>query len=219
MAKESNFKNMVIVLLAVTFFASASLGLVNEMTKEAIAKANIDIQNKAISAILPPFNYLGKSYKVLPEGETDSIEFFPAFNQDSQRVATAVKSYTKKGFSGLITVMVGITEEGTISGFKVLQHKETPGLGSKVEPWFSNKEKPSQNVIGKNPGTDNLSVKKDGGSIDAITAATISSRAFLESVNRAYKTWKAETDATQKQDDKGITNEKGAVVKEEGGNL
>jgi Na+-translocating ferredoxin:NAD+ oxidoreductase subunit G len=218
MAKESNFKNMVIVLLAVTFIASASLGLVNEMTKEAIEKANIDIQNKAISAILPPFNYLGKSYKVLPGGETDSIEFFPAFNQDSQRVATAVKSYTKKGFSGLITIMVGITADGTISGFKVLEHKETPGLGSKIEPWFSNKEKPNQNVIGKSPGTDNFTVKKDGGSIDAITAATISSRAFLESVRRAYNTWKAEVDALQKQDDKEVTKETDAVVKE-GGNL
>jgi len=194
MAKESNFKNMVIALFAVTFVASASLGVVNEFTKGAIEKANIDAQNKAVAAVLPAFNILGKSYKVLPEGETDTLELFPALDKDSVTIATAVKSYTKKGFSGLFTVMVGISADGTITGYNVLQHHETPGLGSKMALWFSNKDKPDQLVIGKNPATDNLTVKKDGGSVDAITAATISSRAFLESVQRAYKAWKSHSD-------------------------
>lgn len=231
MARESNFKNMVITLLGVTFIASASLGLVNEMTRDAIVKANEDIQNEAIAAILPPYQYLGKSYKMLPEGETDSLEFFPAFSQDSQKVATAVKTYTKKGFSGLFTVMVGFNADGTISGYKVLEHKETPGLGSKMQLWFSDKEKPNQNVIGKNPGSDNLTVKKDGGSIDAITAATISSRAFLESIHRAYSTWKGEVDgmsgATQQNKDNSstaqpaeeVSGEESSATNEEGGNL
>ena len=224
MARESNFKNMVVVLLAVTFVASAALGLVNELTESAIEKANADIHNKAIAAILPEFNYLGDSYKLLPEGDADSIELFPAFSADSQWVATAVKSYTKKGFSGLFTVMVGFDKEGTITGFKVLEHKETPGLGSKMEAWFSEKEKPGQYVIGKNPGTDNFTVKKDGGSFDAITAATISSRAFLESVRRAYTTWKGQPDAmsgaTQKSDEP-MTVEAPADTTQikEGGNL
>lgn len=194
MAKESNFKNMVIALFAVTFVASASLGIVNEFTKGAIEKANIDAQNKAIAAVLPSFDKLGKSYKVLPEGEADTLELFPALDKDSVTIATAVKSYTKKGFSGLFTVMVGISADGTISGYNVLEHHETPGLGSKMALWFSNKDKPGQYVIGKNPATDNLTVKKDGGSVDAITAATISSRAFLESVQRAYKAWKSHSD-------------------------
>jgi electron transport complex protein RnfG len=198
--------------------------LVNELTKGAIEKASIDGQNKAIAAILPQFDHLGKSYKLLPDGETDSIEFFPACDKDSQLVATAIKTYTKKGFSGLFTVMVGIDTEGTITGFKVLQHQETPGLGSKMQLWFSNKEKPGQDIIGKNPTTVNFTVKKDGGAIDAITAATISSRAFLESIRRAHSTWKGERDAmsgatTKVDNEHQLTEEATPEAKEEGGNL
>jgi len=188
----SNFKNMFLALFAVTFVASAILGVVNESTKSAIVKADLEQQNLAIATILPPFAYLGKSYKVLPTGEQDSLLFFPAFAKDSSQVGTAVKSYSKKGFSGLISVMVGITAEGNVSGYKILEHKETPGLGSKMALWFSDKNKPKQNVVGANPEITNFTVVKDGGSIDAITAATISSRAFLESVRRAYSAWKSD---------------------------
>ncbi|HEY5510212.1 MAG TPA: RnfABCDGE type electron transport complex subunit G [Prolixibacteraceae bacterium] len=189
---ESNFKNMFLALFTVTFVAAAILGLVNERTKAAIARADIEQQNLAIAAILPPFTYLGKSYKSLPKDEKDSLQFFPAFGKDSALVGTAVKTYSKKGFSGLVTIMVGFTTEGNISGFRVLEHKETPGLGSRMYNWFSDKNKPKQNVIGTNPDKSNFMVMKDGGSFDAITAATISSRAFLESIRRAYDTWKSE---------------------------
>ena len=186
----SNFKNMFIALFAVTFVASAILGGVNEATKTAIAKADLEQQNSAIATILPAFAFLGKSYLVLPPDEKDSLQFFPAYSKDSVRIGTAVKSYSKKGFSGLITVMVGLTAEGNISGFKILEHKETPGLGSKMALWFSDKSKPKQVVIGANPEKTNFMVMKDGGYFDAITAATISSRAFLESVRRAHNAWK-----------------------------
>lgn len=189
---ESNFKNMFLALFGVTFVAAAILGLVNEGTKAAIARADIEQQNIAIATILPPFAYLGKSYKAFPKDEKDSIQFFPAFGKDSTLVGTAVKTYSRKGFSGLVTVMVGLTADGNISGFRVLEHKETPGLGSRMAVWFSDKNKSKQNVIGTNPDKSNFMVMKDGGSFDAITAATISSRAFLESVRRAYDTWKSE---------------------------
>ena len=181
---------MFLALFGVTFVAAAILGVVNEATKAAITKADIEQQNNAIATILPSFAYLGTSYKVLPSGETDSIQFFPAFGKDSARIGTAVKSFSRKGFSGMITVMVGFTMEGTISGFKILEHKETPGLGSRMAIWFSDKSKPRQCIIDTNPQKANLMVVKDGGSFDAITAATISSRAFLESIRRAYSTWK-----------------------------
>ncbi|HOI49127.1 MAG TPA: FMN-binding protein, partial [Prolixibacteraceae bacterium] len=66
------------------------------------------------------------------------------------------------------------------------EHKETPGLGSKMDVWFNNADKPGQNVIGKSPATTKFSVSKDGGDIDAITASTITSRAFLDALVRAY---------------------------------
>jgi electron transport complex protein RnfG len=56
-----------------------------------------------------------------------------------------------------------------------------------MDNWFKNEEKPKQNILGKNPAKDNLTVSKDGGDVDAITASTITSRAFLETVERAYQ--------------------------------
>ena len=90
------------------------------------------------------------------------------------------------GFSGYVEIMVGFDKEGNISGYQVLKHAETPGLGSKMGEWFSNESKAKQNVIGRSLKEGQLKVSKDGGQVDAITAATITSRAFLESINRAY---------------------------------
>lgn len=192
--RDSSFINMLVTLFAVTFIASASLGLVNEFTRDAIKKANIKAQEKAIASVLPKFDKLGKSLMVLPKDGPDSLELFPAYDAQGKEVGTAVKSYTNKGFSGHFTIMVGFKPDGTISGYEVLQHQETPGLGSKMGEWFRNKDKPKQDIIGKNPGKVNFHVSKDGGDIDAITAATISSRAFLDAVRRAYNTWKNESD-------------------------
>jgi len=189
MAKlESSFKNMVIALFGVTLIASASLGLVNDATIEPIAKAELEKQTNAIAAVLPQFESLGTAYKILPADGKDSIQIFPALNAEGEVISNAIKTYTYKGFSGYIEIMVGIDNSGAISGFQVLKHAETPGLGSKMDSWFSNTSKPAQSILGKVLSEGELSVSKDGGSIDAITAATISSRAFLDAVNRAYKT-------------------------------
>jgi electron transport complex protein RnfG len=131
---------------------------------------------------------LGDSYKVAAEDGADSLEFFPAYN-GNDLIGIAVKSYTKKGFSGLISIMAGIDKDGNFSGYEVLEHAETPGLGSKMEVWFNNPDKPSQYIIGKSPATTKFQVTKDGGDIDAITASTITSRAFLDALNRAYEAY------------------------------
>ena len=88
------------------------------------------------------------------------------------------------GFGGTIRVMVGFDAEGNILGYEILEHQETPGLGSHMVHWFKNADKPSQNIIGRKAGA--LQVSKDGGDVDAITAATITSRAFLKAINQAY---------------------------------
>ena len=88
------------------------------------------------------------------------------------------------GFGGTIRVMVGFDAEGNILGYEILEHQETPGLGSHMVHWFKNADKPGQNIIGRKAG--GLQVSKDGGDVDAITAATITSRAFLKAINQAY---------------------------------
>lgn len=175
---------MVLVLFGVTLISSAAVAYVNSLTSPAIDNAKQAKQANAIRQVIPgAFNNdpVADAWKVeTPDGGV--LEFFPA-KQDGKTVGTAVKTYTKNGFGGEVWLMVGFNPDGSISNYSVLEHKETPGLGSKMDQWFTQNGKGS--VIGKNPGTTGLKVKKDGGDVDAITAATISSRAFLDAVNRA----------------------------------
>ncbi|SFF24441.1 RnfABCDGE type electron transport complex subunit G [Sunxiuqinia elliptica] len=196
--KESTFLSMTLTLFVVTLVAATILGFVHDLTKEDIALAKQKAQEKAIESVLPAFDSLGDAYKLLPEDGADSLEFFPAYDANQQLVGTAVKTYTKNGFSGFISIMAGLSPEGDITGYEVLEHKETPGLGSKMGAWFKDEAKPKQNILGKNPSTTKFQVSKDGGDVDAITASTITSRAFLDAVVRAYKTYQASAeDQTQ----------------------
>jgi Na+-translocating ferredoxin:NAD+ oxidoreductase subunit G len=186
--RESTFINMVLTLFVVTFVAAVALGFVYDLTKDAIEEAKMKAQSEAIEKVLPEYDELGESVKVaLPESE-DSLEIFPAYN-GGELVGVAVKTFTNNGFSGFISVMAGIDNSGNLSGYEVLEHAETPGLGSKMDVWFRNTEKPNQNVIGKNPNTIKFEVTKDGGDIDAITASTITSRAFLDALTKAFEAY------------------------------
>jgi len=115
---------------------------------------------------------------------------------------TAIKISDPKGFGGTLTVMVGLAPTGTILGYKVLESSETPGLGAKAQDWFQKGQ--NGDIIGKQAG--NLTVSKDGGDVDAITASTITSRAFLRCINAAYETLSensadAQSGATQQAGD------------------
>jgi len=173
----------------VTFFAAAALGFVYDMTKDAIEIAKLKAQSEAIEKVLPDFEELGETYKIAAESSEDTIEIFPAYEGD-ELVGYAVKTFTNNGFSGYISIMTGIDQSGNFSGYEVLEHAETPGLGSKMNEWFRSTENPEQSVIGKNPESYRFEVSKDGGDIDAITASTITSRAFLDALNRAYDAYK-----------------------------
>lgn len=183
--RESTFVNMVATLLVITLVSGGILGFVHEMTSEPIELSRVKAQTDAIASVLPDFELVKASVKIMPDDGSDSIEIFPAYTGD-KLVALAVKTYSNNGFSGHISLMVGIDTSGNFTGYEVLEHKETPGLGSKMGEWFRNPEKAGQNVIGKNPDKVSFRVKKDGGDIDAITASTITSRAFLEALNRAH---------------------------------
>jgi Na+-translocating ferredoxin:NAD+ oxidoreductase subunit G len=183
--RESTFLNMVLTLFGVTFIAAAVLGFVHDITKDTIEGSKVKAQSEAIERVLPEFDALGESFTVAVSSSDDSLEFFPAFKGE-EMVGVAVKTFTNKGFSGFISIMAGIDKSGNLSGYEVLEHSETPGLGSKMDAWFRNAEKPNQNVIGKSPASHQFQVSKDGGDIDAITASTITSRAFLDALVRAF---------------------------------
>ena len=184
MAKtESTFKNMALSLTLIALVSSALLGFVYEITKEPIALSNFNKKLNAIKQVVPEFsNNPNDEMFRLPTGEGDSLDIYPA-KKDDIIVGYAVNTYTSKGFSGNITLMAGFKPDGTIINISVLEQKETPGLGTKmVEPQFKDQ------FNDKNPGEFDLEVKKDGGQVDAITAATISSRAFCDAIQRAYNT-------------------------------
>jgi electron transport complex protein RnfG len=184
MAKtESTLRNMVMSLTLISLTASACLGFVYELTKEPIALSILNKKLNAIRQVTPEFdnNPNDEMYR-LPTGEGDSLDIYPA-KKNGEIVGYAVNTYTSKGFSGNISLMAGFKTDGTILSITVLDHKETPGLGTKMtESEFK------EQFTGKNPAEFKLKVKKDGGQIDAITAATISSRAFCDAVQRAYNT-------------------------------
>jgi len=184
MAKtESTFKNMVLSLTMISLVASALLGIVYQMTKAPIELSVLNKKLAAIKQVVPEFtNNPNDDMYRLPTGEGDSLDIYPA-KKDGNIVGYAVNTYSKKGFSGNINLMAGFKSDGTIINITVLEQKETPGLGTKMtEPAFKNQ------FNDKQPAEFRMKVKKDGGSIDAITAATISSRAFCDAIQRAYNT-------------------------------
>lgn len=181
---ESSFKNMVLVLFLVTLISSAAVGVVNSFTSGLIEKVRIEKQVQAIRAVVPTFDNDPMAEKEIVQADGGELEFYPA-KEKGQLVGTAVKTFTNDGFGGKIEIMVGFNPDGSIYNYSVLSHKETPGLGSKMDAWFVKGAK--GDITGKTPGAKGLQVSKDGGEVDAITAATISSRAFLDAVNRAAK--------------------------------
>ena len=181
--KESTLLNMVVTLFAISVFASASLGFMHQLTKEPKAIAVKVKQSFAIQAVLPEHNNepFAEAYEIDSFDGGARLTCYPAM-LNGELVGFAVNTWTMKGFSGLVRLMVGFDKTGNIINISVLEQKETPGLGTKMtDAGFKNQ------YNGKNPGKNNLAVKKDRGEIDAITAATISSRAFSDAVERAYK--------------------------------
>ena len=183
MANPSTFPNMVITLLVVTLLAALSLGYVYQWTKEPIAKARLATQLQAIDAVMPGYDNNPVAEKLMIKSDLHSLECFPGFSR-GKPIGVAIKTKSSKGYSGDIWLMVGFDTAGVIRNVVVIEHKETPGLGSKMTT-----EKFLNQYLNQNPGATDLRVKKDGGTVDAISGATISSRAFSEAVQRAFESY------------------------------
>lgn len=180
--------NMVTMVLSLTIIASvmgAALGLVHDLTSEPIQQAQEKAFHDALASVLPALPNLsyGKAEEVSVDDGSRHATVIPAYSNDSL-FGVAIESWTMDGFSGEIVVMVGFSPDGRISGYQILSHSETPGLGAKANDWFrpATEGNGNKSIIG---ASDYLSLTKDGGTIDGITAATITSRAFLQAVNRA----------------------------------
>ena len=206
---KSTLVNMTAVLFGITLVASAGVGAVNMITAEPIAQAE-----QALKVVLPPFD------QTVPEALT--IDDMPitvyTATKGGQVAGYAVESMTKNGFGGAISMMVGFTPDGEVVNVNVLRQAETPGLGTKM----ADKENVLLGSIqGKKLETmklvdGKLAVKKDGGDVDALTAATISSRAYVDAINRAWMAYKSVATGTAPTDvSSGATSAAGDSAEEQ----
>ncbi len=185
---SSSFKNMLISLTLISMVAGFSLAYMNDLTKGPISEARKAKKINAIKAVLPKVDndpYIEKISSTLPD-KKDSFDIYPG-KENGKLNSVAIGTYTDKGYNRIIKLMVGFDIEGTIKDIAVLEQKETPGLGTKITT-----EKFLSQYRGKNPTEWKLMVKKDGGQTDAITGATISSRAFNDAVQNAYNVYNKE---------------------------
>lgn len=172
---------MVLSLSAICLVCAALLGLVYTVTAAPIAEAEAAKVREAIAAVVPEFDNspAEEAYEVA------DATVYPAL-KGGNVAGYAIKVKTS-GFGGPLQMMVGFTADGTVYNTSIISHAETPGLGAKiVDPEIQ----PRKQVVGKNGATANFTVSKDGGDIDAITASTITSRAFLKGVTMAYDVFK-----------------------------
>jgi len=179
---------MLIALFVITAVSGGLLGLVYGMTKDAIAEVDAKKNEAAIQAVLPlddgEITYKADTLRYNYEGADLTFPCNLAYDANGNFKGAAVKT-SEGGFGGKIDMMVGFLADGTIKGTSVLSHAETPGLGANMTGKFKDQ------FVDKNPADYKLTVTKDGGDVDAITAATITSRAFSKAVDKAYKAFEA----------------------------
>ena len=187
---ESSLLNMVLVLTGVAVVMGGILAYVNHLTEGPIAEQKAKALADGIKSVMGIDEItVSKTDTVRQNVSGKELTYIIYQTQDAQKkdLGAAVES-TTGGFGGDLKVLVGFDPEGKILGYTLLEHTETPGLGAKADKWFQKGEK--GDIIGKDP-KEPLTVSKDGGQVDAITASTITSRAFLLAVNNAYNAYKA----------------------------
>jgi electron transport complex protein RnfG len=178
---------LVLVLTLITASAGLILSVVESMTREPIAEQRRLETLRALQAVLPPADNS-------PDGDTvqlvtgqdkrgrDVARIFYRGRQEDTLSGIAFKVVAPDGYSGNITVMVGVDPEGTVAGIEILSHSETPGLGDKIaQPTFKGI------FVDKNLVNADWRVKKDGGEFDQITGATISPRAVVGAVRKGLE--------------------------------
>ncbi|MEE9905751.1 MAG: RnfABCDGE type electron transport complex subunit G [Chlorobium sp.] len=166
----------IITLTIVGLIAAALLATVEDLTREPIALAKAEMKRKAIEEIFP------FGIDSLKNVETPKTKFYEAYDKKGVLKGIAVESATTLGYSGKIEILLGVSPEKKIFDYKVVYHLETPGLGDKID-----KPKYKEQFRGRALEGTVWKVKKDGGEIDELTAATISSRAVTDAVERGLK--------------------------------
>ena len=172
----------VITLVAIAAASAFVLGYVYQVTLVPIQEAKDNQELAAIAEVAGEFdnNPFAEKMVILTKNKKHKLVMYPA-RKNGILSSVAIKTYTNTGFGGRVELMAGFNVDGSIKNFKIISSHETPGLGSKDdEPKFK------EQFAGFHPQKQVLKVRQDGGDIDAVTAATISSRAVLKAIERAF---------------------------------
>lgn len=192
---KPTLKNMTLVLVGVAVVVGFVLAYVNHITQEPIAqKAKVTLAQgiKDVMKVNDLKVTADDTVKTTVDGKELAFVVHKTADKDGKSLGAAVES-TTNGFGGDLKVLVGFDKDGKISGYTILELSETPGLGAKADKWFQSTNDGGKGgkscVIGLSPKDGELKVSKDGGQVDAITASTITSRAFLKAINDAYSAY------------------------------
>ncbi len=168
-------------LMIIAVVAAFVLSSVYKLTEKPIAAAKDKRELEAIKEVVGTFNNdpFAEQMTIMTPDQKHKLQFYPA-RQDGVINSFAIKTFSDNGFGGRLEMIVGFYINGAIKNFKITNHHETPGLGSKAdEPKFK------EQFDGFNPQKRKFKVRQDGGEIDAVTAATITSRAVIDAIQRA----------------------------------
>ena len=197
---------MVLVLTGVAVIMGGVLAYVNHLTEGPINEQKAQALADGIKTVMVCDDLLVSKTDTVRQNDSKGKELtyiiYQTQDKQGKDLGAAVES-TTGGFGGDLKVLVGFDPAGKILGYTLLEHAETPGLGAKADKWFQKGQK--GDIIGKDPAVNKLGVTKGGaGEVDAITASTITSRAFLLAINNAYKAYKvtpvdAQTGATEQK--------------------
>ena len=178
--KEDSVLKMVVVLMVTCIFSGVALAYTYNLTKDKIAQTEKEAGLSAVKKVLPVYDGIPQEKIINIDGVEKSIYIG---KKDGKIVGFAIPSGAI-GYGGMVNILVGIDTNGKVTGMELLAHQETPGLGSKAgEAKFKDQFK------GKflKSVSEVFSVRKDGGDIEAITAATITSRAVTNGVTEALR--------------------------------
>lgn len=195
MMQQSIRKNG-LMLFAFALMMAAVLAFTHEGTKEKIDESERKAAKKALLEIIPQSridNDILTDTIELPEearkqlGIDDSNNTVYIARKNNQVVAVIIPATAPDGYSGDIKLLAGINTDGTIAGVRVLAHKETPGLGDKIDLRKNNWITSFNGRSLDNPASNGWQVKKDGGEFDQFTGATITPRAVVRRVHSILK--------------------------------
>jgi len=193
------FKTVLIPLLVLFFFCAAVLVITDHYTRDKITKNMRDVELRTIDAVmpLPHDNDLHEDYIAINDpayfGGNQEVTVYRA-RLGRQPAGVVFTPVTATGYSGKILLAVGIADDGTLLGIRVIAHKETAGIGDRIEhtksDWITN-------FTGRsfaNTPPDAWAVRVDGGTFDQLSGATSTSRGVINAVRKVLDYFQANRD-------------------------